>query len=67
MDRNQVDYLLKKLEQILKNDSDAQLMTKKLTGDLWVCRLQNDIRVIYTKTSNAFLILRIGRHSDVYQ
>lgn len=66
LDKPSARRVLEKLEQVLGNNLHAGI---PLTGEfrgLFKLRI-GDYRIIYAKTENGVLILRIGHRKDVYR
>ena len=66
LDRSAALRLLSKIEKaLLLLESQGNALTGEFTG-LYSLRV-GDYRVIYVRTDNGFLVLRIGHRRDVYK
>jgi len=59
--------LLKKLQVTLMNPANHSDLVKKISPEIYVCRLGNSWRVLFTKTKDSILVLRIARREDLYE
>ncbi|MBI4208340.1 MAG: type II toxin-antitoxin system RelE/ParE family toxin [Deltaproteobacteria bacterium] len=66
LDRPTISRILKKLEQVLGNDPSAG---EPLVGEFKGCFKYRvgDYRIIYTKTMDGILVLRIGHRKEIYR
>ena len=65
IDKKEVNRILKKIEKVLNADPDKGLPLKGDYTGLYKLRV-GDYRVVYSKSKNRFLVLRIRHRKKAY-